>query len=98
MNRELLNLQLDNSSVLRVWLYFFWKDLDSFEKFGGGFALIKSKTIISWCLSVYRFRDRIEVRLETVKDFRNQGLSLAVAKTYVNEFLSSRLVVDWPCD
>jgi hypothetical protein len=60
--------------------------------------LIKSKTIISWCLSVYRFRDRIEVRLETVKDFRNQGLSLAVAKTYVNEFLSSRLVVDWPCD
>ncbi|MBN2218927.1 MAG: GNAT family N-acetyltransferase [Kosmotogaceae bacterium] len=98
INEELLNPHLDYSNVLRGWVYSFWKDLDSFEKLGGGYALIKGKTIISWCLGVYRFGDRIEVGLETVKEFRNQGLGLAVSKTCVDEFLSSGLVVDWHCD
>lgn len=98
INEALLNRHLDNSNVLRGWVYSFWKDLDSFEKLGGGYALIKGKTIISWCLGVYRFGDRIEVGLETIKEFRNQGMGLAVSKICVDEFLSSGLVVDWHCD
>jgi hypothetical protein len=38
------------------------------------------------------------VGLETIKEFRNQGMGLAVSKICVDEFLSSGLVVDWHCD
>ncbi|MBN2252413.1 MAG: GNAT family N-acetyltransferase [Kosmotogaceae bacterium] len=95
---EMLKMGLVNTEALEGWIFSFWKDVESFLRNSGGYAVVRNGTILSWCIGVYRSADRIEVGLETVEESRNQGFGLAVSRACINEFLSNGLTVDWHCD
>ncbi len=79
------------------WIHSFWKTEEDFIKYGSGYCIIKDKTFISWCITVYYNDKERELGLYTNKNYRNKGYGSLVASSAINDLLTRGLNPHWHC-
>ena len=79
------------------WVHSFWKTSEDFIKYGSGYCIIKDKSFVSWCITVYSNNKERELGLYTDEKYRNKGYGSLVASSVVNDLLKRELNPHWHC-
>jgi RimJ/RimL family protein N-acetyltransferase len=93
----LLQSAYPNLSYVRGWIDSFWHTPEDFLQRGFGFCALKGDTIAAWCLTVFAAGNEREVGLETIADYRKQGLAALVAAATIDAIVKNGLVPRWQC-
>jgi RimJ/RimL family protein N-acetyltransferase len=63
-----------------------------------GVCLARRDEILGWCLSEHNWRDRCEVGIETIQEYRRRGIATSTASALVERALSSGMTeIGWHC-
>lgn len=89
--------ELDNIDHVIGWIHSFWHSNQDFLKRGIGYCVIKEKTIVSWCLSVYVSGINFEFGVATVPEYRSQGLATLAAAVCVEHCEENKFIPYWHC-
>lgn len=72
-----------------------YPDYNTYKKLGIGFVIYKDNQIVSGASSYSRYRDGIEIEIDTREDYRKQGLAYACGAKLILECLSQNLYPSW---
>lgn len=72
-----------------------FKDYAEYEKWGLGVAALKDGKIVSGASSYTRYREGIEIEIDTKEEFRRKGLAYACAAKLILECLERNLYPSW---
>jgi len=98
INESLLESnEFENIDQVIGWVQSFWRSNQDFTKKGIGYFLIKGKTIVSWCLSVYVSGTNYELGVATVPEYRQQGWATLVASACVAYCEENGFTPHWHC-
>jgi RimJ/RimL family protein N-acetyltransferase len=92
LNRSELNLELVKDNVLE-W----WDDVNSFKKFGTGYCILHKNTAVCSCVASFYDGHEVESHIETLDEYRNQGLATVAVANFVDEARDSALGLYWDC-
>jgi RimJ/RimL family protein N-acetyltransferase len=63
-----------------------------------GFCLVKNHEVAAWCFSEYNWKDRCEIGIATVEEYRRQGLAVAVGRALIEHARSQGIArIGWHC-
>jgi len=98
INESLLESnEFGNMDQVMGWVRSFWRSHQDFAKKGIGYCLIKEKTIVSWCLSVYVSGTNFEFGVATMPEYLRQGLATFVAAACVEHCDENEFTPHWHC-
>lgn len=72
-----------------------FRDYGEYARLGLGAVILKDQEIVSGASSYTRYRDGIEIEIDTRADFRRQGLALACGAKLILECLDRGLYPSW---
>lgn len=72
-----------------------YPDYDTYAKLGIGVVVYKNNQIVSGASSYSRYRDGIEIEIDTREDCRKQGLAYASGAKLILECLAQNLYPSW---
>ncbi|WP_298035402.1 GNAT family N-acetyltransferase [uncultured Dysosmobacter sp.] len=70
-------------------------DWNTFRELGLGFAVIQNERLVSGAASYARYREGIEIEIDTHPDFRRLGLALACGARLILECLDRGMYPSW---
>lgn len=70
-------------------------DWDTYRKYGLGMAVLKEGEIVSGASSYSRYREGIEIEIDTHMDYRRQGLAAACGAALILACLDRKLYPSW---
>lgn len=70
-------------------------DYESFRRLGVGVCALQGERVVSGASSYSRYREGIEIEIDTHKDFRRQGLAFACGAGLILECLDRGLYPSW---
>lgn len=79
------------------WVHSFWKSTEDFIEYGSGYCIIKNKSFISWCITVYCNDKERELGLYTDEKYRNNGYGFLVSSSVINDLLKRGFNPHWHC-
>ena len=77
---------------------FFWKDASQFSRNGIGFSAYTNNNAISTAFSSFLHGNKLEIGIETVPEFRQQGLAIATCSALIDYCLKNKLEPVWSCN
>ena len=86
---------IENISFLTEDIIAWWGNLNRFLDLGCGFVVLKNNKICAWSYSVCIFDSRVEIYIETVEKYRNNGIGTAIAYRFVQYCLEHGLKPEW---
>jgi RimJ/RimL family protein N-acetyltransferase len=93
----LLQSAYPNLAYVRGWIDSFWHTPEDFHQRGFGYCALVGDTVAAWCLTVFAAGNEREVGLETIADYRGQGLATLVASATIEAIVKNGLVPRWQC-
>jgi RimJ/RimL family protein N-acetyltransferase len=93
----LANPPCDDTTLLDSKLALLWEDLDTFERLGTGFCIIRDAVLVSVCLTAFTTDDVHLIDIETLKDYQGNGFAYHVARSYLAHCLHNELTLYWGC-
>jgi GNAT superfamily N-acetyltransferase len=98
VDAELLAENLENGDDVVDGFLGTWHSPDAFLGHGFGFCLVRDAKIVSWSLADYVHNNRCEIGIQTVGDYRRQGLgTLTAAATAAHAVAEGFSTVGWHC-
>lgn len=70
-------------------------DYDTYKKLGIGVAVLKEGTLVAGASSYARYREGIEIEIDTKEEFRRKGLAYACGAKLIMECLDRGLYPSW---
>lgn len=86
---------LSRSSDWSMDLVSQYKDYEMYKKLGIGVAVLKDGRLISGASSYSRYRDGIEIEIDTKQEYRRNGLAYVCAAKLILECLERGLYPSW---
>lgn len=71
------------------------KDYETYKKLGIGVAVLKGESLVAGASSYARYREGIEIEIDTKEEFRRNGLAYACAAKLILECLERGLYPSW---
>ena len=75
--------------------YIQFRDYEMYKKLGIGFAVLKGKSLVAGASSYARYREGIEIEIDTKEEFRRNGLAYACGAKLILECLDRGLYPSW---
>ena len=72
-----------------------FRDYEMYKKLGIGFAVLKGKSLVAGASSYARYREGIEIEIDTKEEFRRNGLAYACGAKLILECLDRGLYPSW---
>lgn len=72
-----------------------FKDYETYKKLGIGVAVLKGESLVAGASSYARYREGIEIEIDTKEEFRRNGLAYACAAKLILECLDRGLYPSW---
>lgn len=72
-----------------------FRSFNDFERLGLGFVVTENGIIVSGASSYSRYREGIEIEVDTKAEYRRKGLATAVSATLILECLDRELYPSW---
>lgn len=91
-NTDLLNLDKVVNEVKWMW--------PSFERFfekGFGKAAVFNESIVCWCTAEYVSENMCGIGIETLEDFRREGIATVTAVEFIRDCLDNDMIPFWDC-
>ncbi len=88
---------LDTALAEQAGVLASWASLDEFLAHGLGFALLDGDKIASLCSSVFASREKVEIDVHTVENYRRRGLATLTAAALIEACLQSGKQPNWEC-
>ncbi|MHB8075391.1 GNAT family N-acetyltransferase [Desulfosporosinus fructosivorans] len=76
---------------------YFWDNEDQFQNKGIGFSLIYDGEAASTAFSSCRFKNELEIGIETLEKYRRKGFALYVCSALINYCIENGLEPIWAC-
>jgi RimJ/RimL family protein N-acetyltransferase len=84
-----------NISALINDILTWWGTLDRFLEIGCGFIAVKNNELCGWSYSVCIVDSKVEIYIETVEKYRNNGIGTAIANRFVQYCIEHDLKPEW---
>ncbi len=68
---------------------------DKYKRLGLGYVILKNNIVVSGASSYSRYRDGIEIQIDTRKEYRKKGLAYACGSKLISECLNRNLYPSW---
>lgn len=94
---KVVNGSFKNASFLTKRLLESWGSFDNFEKNSVGFCITYLDSIVAVIIGTARFKNIIPIDIETIDEFRHQGLGYSLTIEFVNECIRRNLIAQWDC-
>lgn len=72
-----------------------FRDYDSYKKLGLGVVVLKNGELVSGASSYSRYREGIDIEIDTREDYRRKGLAYACGAKLILECLKKGLYPSW---
>ncbi|MEG7336578.1 GNAT family N-acetyltransferase [Bacillus sp. 0102A] len=76
----------------------YWDSVSYFSSKGFGFAVLHGNHVVSECTSIFYGRNRAEMDIYTLEDYRGMGLAYCVGNEFIDFCLKNGMVPSWDCD
>lgn len=76
---------------------YFWKSADDFLRNGTGFSLFYGNQLASTAYSAFILDDKLELGIETVKEFRGKGLAYYACAALIDHCMENNYEPVWAC-
>lgn len=93
IDEDIFNLCRPNSWSMDLVSHF--KDYEMYKKLGIGAAVLKDGELISGASSYTRYRDGIEIEIDTKDEYRRKGLAYVCGAKLILECLERNLYPSW---
>jgi hypothetical protein len=98
ITKELLGTEeVQNLEFLKSKITEFWESEEKFFEKGIGFCILHKNTIVSLCISGYRYKDIHGIDIETIKSYQGRKLAQIVAYSFVDYCFSNGFIPYWDC-
>ncbi len=95
---KLIDKDIYNECQKESWCHDFvsqYKNYQSYQNLGIGVVIVKDNQLISGAFSYSRYREGIEIEIDTHIDYRKQGLARICAAQLILECLKRNLYPSW---
>lgn len=95
---KMIDEEIFNMCLLNDWsmdLVSQYKDYDTYQALGLGVAILKDGILVSGASAYSRYRDGIEIEIDTKEDFRRKGLAYICGAKLILECLDENLYPSW---
>ncbi len=75
-----------------------WPSVDRFLAHGWGVAAVVAGQVVSWCTAEFVGPSQCGIGIETMPDYRNNGIATATANRFIEESVRRRRNPCWECD
>lgn len=75
----------------------FWNTFEEFSKFGAGFTVLCNQEIASTAFSAFVIDEMLEIGIESLPQFRGQGLAQIACSALIDHCLDHKLEPVWAC-
>ena len=72
-----------------------FEDYETYKKLGIGIAVLKGESLAAGASSYARYREGIEIQIDTKEEFRRNGLAYACGAKLILECLNKGLYPSW---
>jgi hypothetical protein len=76
---------------------YFWNNADDFCKNGLGFSLFENKKLASTAFSAFIFENKLEIGIETLKEFKGKGFAQYTCAALIDYCLENNYEPVWSC-
>lgn len=76
---------------------YFWNNEDQFQNTGIGYGLIYDGKVASTAFSSFRYKNELEIGIETLEKYRGRGFALDVCSVLINYCIENGLEPIWAC-
>lgn len=98
LTQELLNSGfIKNEEFVKTKIVEFWESEEKFFEQGIGFCIHHNQTIVSLCISGYRYKDFHGIAIETIKSYQGKKLAQRVARYFVDYCFAKGFRPYWDC-
>lgn len=91
----LKNSSIENLALVTEDIITWWGSLDRFLDKGCGFIALKENEVCGWSYSVCIVDSKVEIYIETVEKYRNNGIGTAIANRFVQFCIKHDLKPEW---
>jgi RimJ/RimL family protein N-acetyltransferase len=98
IDRALTRSQYKNLDLLTAEMASETPSVGYFLRHRFGYCLTSQYEVVGWCLSEHNCGKRCEVGIETLQEYRQQGVATATGSALVDYALSREIEVGWHCD
>lgn len=89
---EIQNIRFIRSKILE-----FWESEEKFFEKGIGFCILHKKTIVSLCISSFRYKNIHGIDIETIESYKGRKLAQRVVNSFVDYCFSNGFIPYWDC-
>ncbi|MGM0641151.1 MAG: GNAT family N-acetyltransferase, partial [Thermotogota bacterium] len=97
VNENILNKKYENLDFLLEEIKLWWDDLENFLNRSYGYIASHNNKIVSYALGDYLVDNIHLMGVETLKDYRKNGLSQACCEAFIKNSLSNNITPRWEC-
>lgn len=91
--------RMDGALIERIGIRIgFWGSVDTFLKYGFGFAMLREDHLASKCYTAFVGGGEYEIQINTEEDFEGQGLGTLTASAFVEHCIRNAVRPAWSCD
>ncbi len=91
----LINSSISNIGLLTEDILTWWSSIEQFLEKGCGFLAVKENEVCGWSYSVCIVDSRVEIYIETIDKYRNNGIGTAIAFRFVQYCIKNGLKAEW---
>lgn len=88
---------ITNMEFLSDELLKWWDSWDDYDELAFGYCIVHESKIVSYCMCDYVYEDVRPLGIETLKEYRSQGLCQAAVKAYIGHCIGNGLEPYWEC-
>lgn len=94
-NETLKNNGIKNLNLCIDDIVTWWGSIECFLESGCGFIAVKDNQICGWTYSVCIVDSRVEIHIQTLKQFRSQGVGTALGYAFTKYCMDNGLTPEW---
>lgn len=98
INQEIFyDKQIKNINFLSLEIQRWWNSTEEYLNKAFGYCIIYDNKIVSYCICNFLHGDIYTIGIETLEEFRRNGLSQVATEAFVENCLDNQLIPHWEC-